>query len=120
MSIVLLSFDLMSSSRICGAAKQLGATCTTAMSLAALEDKLVEGTRLVLVDLSTPGVVPSVLIPKIRTALRTRPRIVAYGPHVHGELLEEAETSGCDLVLSRGEFFARVGELLAQQISVAD
>lgn len=95
----------------------MGVPFATAMSTAALDDRLVEGTRLVLVDLSTSGVVPSVLVPKIRTTLKARPYIVAYGPHVHGELLEEAETSGCDAVLSRGEFFSRLPEVLARGLS---
>src|SRR5688572_29968005 len=107
MSIVLLSGDLMCSSRISAVAAHLGMPIATAMGVASLDDKLVEGTRLVVIDLSTSGVEPSVLVPKIRTALAARPQIVAFGPHVHGELLEEAETSGCDVVVSRGEFFAR-------------
>lgn len=117
MSVVLLSSDLMCSSRVAGAAQQCGLSATTALSVAALDDRLVEGTRLVLIDLSTRGVVPGELVPKIRTSLRVRPRIVAFGPHVHGELLEEAETSGCDLVLSRGEFHARLGDVLMQHLA---
>jgi hypothetical protein len=119
MSIVLLSADLTCSSRAAGVASQLGFPCTTAMSVAALDDRLVAGTRLVVIDLSTAGVVPSVLVPKIRTALTPRPQIVAFGPHVHGELLEEAETSGCDIVVSRGEFFARMPELMSRGASAS-
>jgi hypothetical protein len=120
MSLVLLSADLMTISRVAGAAKQVGLPITTAMSPAALDEKLVEATRLVLIDLSSSGVEPSTLVPHIRTALRVRPRIVAFGPHVHGELLEEAETSGCDLVLSRGEFHARLIELLTEFVTVRE
>lgn len=119
MAIVLLCGDMMFMSRISGAAAQIGVPCTTAMSPAALSDKLVEGTRLVALDLTTPGIEPSVLVPKIRTALKTRPRIIAFGPHVQGELLEEAETSGCDAVFSNGQFFARLPEVLSQFVDVA-
>jgi hypothetical protein len=119
MSIVLLSGDLMCSSRIAAVAGHLGMSCATAMSVAALDERLVPGTRLVVIDLSTPEVAPNVLVPKIRTSLAARPRIVAFGPHVHGELLEEAETSGCDVVVSRGEFFARLPELLSHGIAPA-
>jgi hypothetical protein len=120
MSLVLLTSDLTCSSRIAGAAAHLGLVCTTAMSTTALDERLVSGTRLVVIDLSTPGVVPSVLVPRIRTAVVPRPQIVAFGPHVHGELLEEAETSGCDAVVSRGEFFARLPELLARGAAAAE
>ena len=62
MSIVLLCGDMMFMSRIAGAAKQIGVPCTTAMSPASLADKLVEGTRLVAIDLSTPGLEPAVIV----------------------------------------------------------
>ena len=119
MSIVLLCGDMMFMSRIAGAAKQIGVPCTTAMSPASLADKLVEGTRLVAIDLSTPGLEPAVLVPKIRTALKVRPRVIAFGPHVAGELLEEAETSGCDAVFSNGQFFANLPQLLSQCVAIA-
>jgi len=119
MSVVLLSGDLMCSSRVSAAAQHLGIPFATAMSVAALAGRLTDGPRLVMIDLSTSGVVPSVLVPQIRTASTTRPHIVAFGPHVQGELLEEAETSGCDEVMSRGEFFVKLPELLERGISAA-
>ncbi|MCE9608402.1 MAG: hypothetical protein K8U03_26260 [Planctomycetia bacterium] len=120
MSVVLLSADLMCMSKVSSAAAQVGVPCTSAMSTAALEDKLVEGTRLVLLDLTTPGLTPSILVPKLRTSLKTRPRIVAFGPHVQGELLEEAETSGCDSVFTRGEFHAKLPQIISQFVAVAE
>jgi hypothetical protein len=117
MSVVLLTSDLMTSSRIEAIAGHLGMQCKTAISVAVLDDCLIEGTRLVVLDLSMPELVPSTIVPKIRTSLAARPQIVAFGPHVHGELLEEAETSGCDVVVSRGEFFARLPEMLSRGLS---
>lgn len=117
MSVVLLTNDLMTSSRIEAIAGHLGMQCKTALSVAALDERLVEGTRLVVIDLSTAEMAPSTVVPKIRTSLAARPQIVAFGPHVHGELLEEAETSGCDVVVSRGEFFARLPEMLSRGLS---
>jgi len=119
MSIVLLCSDMMCMSKVAGAASRAGYQCATAMSPAALDDRLAEGTRLVAIDLSMPGLEPNVVVPKIRTALKIRPRIIAFGPHVRGELLEEAETSGCDAVYSNGQFFAHLPELLKQQVDIA-
>lgn len=119
MSIVLLCDDMMMASKVAAAAGRVGLSCSTAMSVSALGDKLVEGVRLVVIDLSTSDLVPSVVVPKIRTTLKARPRIIAFGPHVKGELLEEAETSGCDAVYSNGEFFARLGQLLGEFVDVA-
>jgi len=113
MSLLLVSNDLMTGSKVSAVAGRMGLACSTAMSIAAAFDKLTEGTSIVVIDLSMPGLKSPELVPKLRTALKVRPRIVAFGPHVYGELLEEAETSGCDVVVSRGEFFARMPDLLA-------
>jgi len=119
MSVVLLTADLMCMSKVASAAAQVGLSCVSAMSCAALEDKFVEGTRLVLLDLTTPGLAPNMLVPKLRTSLKTRPRIVAFGPHVQGELLEEAETSGCDSVFTRGEFHAKLPQIIQHFVGLA-
>ena len=119
MTVVLLTADLMCMSKVSAAAAQAGSACVSAMSTAALDDKLAEGTRLVLLDLATPGVTPSALVPKLRTALKNRPRVVAFGPHVQGELLEEAETSGCDGVFTRGEFHAKLPQIISHFVGLA-
>lgn len=119
MTVVLLTADLMCMSKVSAAAAQAGVACVSAMSAAALDDKFVEGTRLVLLDLTTPGLAPNVLVPKLRTKLKTRPRVVAFGPHVQGELLEEAETSGCDGVFTRGEFHAKLPQIIQHFVAVA-
>jgi len=118
MTVVLLTADLMCMSKVSGAAAQAGVPCVSAMSTAALDDKLVEGTRLVLLDLTTPGLATSLLVPKLRTSLKTRPRIVAFGPHVDGERLEEAETSGCDGVFTRGEFHAKLPQIISHFVAL--
>jgi CheY-like chemotaxis protein len=120
MSLLLVSSDLMTGSKVSSVASRLGLACATAMSPAAAVDKLVEGTSVVLIDLSTPGLKSPELVPKLRTTLKVRPRIIAFGPHVYGELLEEAETSGCDVVVSRGEFFARMPDLLTSGLSAGE
>jgi DNA-binding NarL/FixJ family response regulator len=38
-----------------------------------------------------------------------RPQLVGYGPHVKESLLTSAQTAGCDVVLSRGQFDKQVG-----------
>jgi CheY-like chemotaxis protein len=120
MSLLLVSSDLMTGSKVSAVAGRLGLVCATAMSAAVAVDKLAEGTSVVLIDLSTPGLKSPELVPKLRTTLKARPRIIAFGPHVYGELLEEAETSGCDVVVSRGEFFARMPELLASGLGAGE
>jgi CheY-like chemotaxis protein len=114
MSLLLVSNDLMTGSKVSAVAGRLGLAYSSAMNVATAMEKLVEGTSIVAIDLSMPGLKTPELVPKLRTKLKIRPQIIAFGPHVYGELLEEAETSGCDVVVSRGEFFARMPELLSR------
>ncbi|MGE0607194.1 MAG: hypothetical protein AB7O62_08890, partial [Pirellulales bacterium] len=41
-----------------------------------------------------------------------RPKVIAFGPHGQVDRLQAAAAAGCDAVLSRGEFHARLGEIL--------
>ena len=39
-------------------------------------------------------------------------RVVAFGPHVHEQRLAAARDAGCDLVVSRGQFFSQLETIL--------
>jgi CheY-like chemotaxis protein len=120
MSLLLISNDLMIGSKVSAVAGRLGLAYSSALDAATAVEKLTEGTGVVVLDLTMPGLKSPELVPKLRTKLKGRPWIIAFGPHVFGELLEEAETSGCDSVVSRGEFFARMPELLSGRAAGAD
>jgi CheY-like chemotaxis protein len=116
MAILFLTTDLMFSSRVTGAAARLGMALKTAATPAALIELLAaaEPESLVLLDLNSPGVNPEQLAPALR-ASRNPPRaIIAYGPHVHEDRLAAATAAGCDEVLTRGQFNARMEETLAK------
>ena len=68
---------------------------------------------LVLVDLTTRGLDIASLVERARALADSRPTIIAYGPHVHEAVLVAAEAAGCDQVLSRGQFMARVDASIA-------
>jgi len=104
MSGLILSDDLLFTSRITGTARDLGLTVTPARSA----DRLLEMARArppacVIVDLSNPGLVLNDLMADLRT-LSPVPRVVAYGSHVDAETLKAARAAGCDPVLSRSKF----------------
>ena len=88
----------------------------TAGSAAVLSDLLgaSEAHPLVLLDLNTPGVNLADLIPALRDAANPPRSIIAYGPHVHEDRLAAAAAAGCDEVLTRGQFNARMDDLLAK------
>src|SRR3954462_2457884 len=104
MNAILLSDDLIFTSRITGTARDLGLRVTPARSPAALLDAArQQGPACVIVDLSHPGLVIGELTAGLRE-LPTRPRVVAYGSHVDTATLRAARDAGCDVVLPRSKF----------------
>jgi DNA-binding NarL/FixJ family response regulator len=114
MTAVLYSTDLVAASAAAGAAARVKTPLATALSLADLQTKLAAApVRLVVVDLSTPGLNIHELVPILRAAAPSA-RILAFGPHVHEARLAAARTAGCDEVVSRGQFHSRMEQIFAQ------
>jgi CheY-like chemotaxis protein len=102
---LLLSDDLIFTSRITGTARGLGFVVKPARSVEALEALArQEAPRCVLVDLANPGLAVPDLIRRLREACPTMPRVVAYGSHVDAAGLRAAREAGCHLVLPRSKF----------------
>ena len=92
--------DLMDRSKVSAAA--------AGVRFAARPDQLADpawAADLVVVDLGRPGVLD--VLPSIGG------RVIGFGSHVDRELLDAARRAGCDQVLARSAFFARLPELLA-------
>lgn len=112
MTVVLLSGDLAVFSRVEGAGRSIGETVRQATAgPQAVERCASESARLLLVDLSTSGINVGELVAQLKASIAP-PRIIAFGPHVHEQRLAEAQSAGCDLVVSRGQFFAQIDSLL--------
>ena len=115
MPVILLTSDLACSSRVAGAAASRSVGCKTVMAVdRLLEQASGEPVRLVLLDLTTPGLDCLKLVPKLRAAQSPPPTIIAFGPHVHEQHLAAAKQAGCDFVLARGQFYAQAAELIQQ------
>jgi DNA-binding NarL/FixJ family response regulator len=111
---LLLSDDLLDTSRIVGSARDQGVTIKWARhlgGLAALARQ--EAPALVLVDLATPRLSVGDLLAVLGQVCPAMPRVVAYGAHVDAAGLRAARQTGCDVVLPRSAFFAD----LPQQLS---
>jgi DNA-binding response OmpR family regulator len=114
MRVVLVSSDLMSVSRIEGAAVTVGATVRVASSIAAAQELIRrEPVDLLLIDLALPLPELESFVAQVKQESATAPRVLAYGPHVHEDRLAAARAAGCDAVMSRGQFFGQVDKLLA-------
>jgi CheY-like chemotaxis protein len=118
MAILLLSADLLFSSRVAGAAERLGSKLQTVGTPDALLEALAAADpwSLVLLDLNTFGWSISEWVTRMREAPQPPRAIVAYGPHVHTQRLDEATAAGCDAVLTRGHFNAQMDAVLAEYV----
>jgi len=107
--ILLVSPDLLSTSRIAGLAREAGGRLAT---LRNLDDPLPSGSYdLVLLDLQAMSGDPAVLVTRVIALLNPQreaepkklARIVAFGPHVAKDRLDQAKAAGADASVSRGE-----------------
>jgi DNA-binding NarL/FixJ family response regulator len=102
---LLLSDDLIFTSRITGTARGLGLAVRAARSADALVELARQSPpRGVLIDLSNPGLVLPELLGRLAEVCPAMPRVVAYGSHVDTATLRGAREAGCDPVLPRSRF----------------
>lgn len=106
MRAIMLTADLMFSSRVSAAAATLGVPLDVCMSPARLGEQLTQSgdaTRLVIVDATLPRLDWAAMVATVRSQA-PQASIVAFGPHVDVETLRAAAAAGCDEVLTRGQF----------------
>ncbi|MEE2935650.1 MAG: histidine kinase [Planctomycetota bacterium] len=105
--VLMLSGDLMFSSRVKSAAERFGKRFRIS---GRLPDDDVESIDYVIVDLSTR----SGLLPEIVEQCAERcpdAHLLAYGPHVHVDRLKAARDAGISPVLTNGQFDAALATL---------
>jgi DNA-binding NarL/FixJ family response regulator len=113
MTVVLLSGDLAVLSRVEGAAARLAQAVRSASSeTQAVDFCKTEVAETLIVDLSMPSLNLAGLVNQLKTSESSGARIVAFGPHVHEQRLAAAREAGCDLVVSRGQFFSQLETIL--------
>lgn len=102
---LLLSDDLIFTSRITGTARDLGLSIRAARSANALTELARQQTPCcVILDLANPGLSVPDLLAELREACTTMPLVVAYGSHVDAAGLHAAREAGCDVVWPRSKF----------------
>ena len=117
---LLLSDDLIFTSRITGTARGLGLTVRAARSADALVELARQAPpRAVLIDLSNPGLELPELLRRLAEACPALPRVVAYGSHVDTATLRAAREAGCDPVLPRSKFVEELPRALPQWLAPA-
>jgi CheY-like chemotaxis protein len=112
---LLLSDDLMFTSRITGTAQALGCTVKPVRSVEALLTLAQqERPRGILIDLGHPEVRIAEVMDRLRKLGSPLPRVVAYGSHVDAATLRAAREAGCDPVLPRSKFVEELPNALPQ------
>jgi CheY-like chemotaxis protein len=112
---LLLSDDLMFTSRITATARQLGLEVFPANTQAALEklaERQVPGC--VILDLSNPGLDVAGLLRRLGETCEPMPFVVGYGSHVDTATLRAAREAGCDVVLPRSKFVEELPQALPE------
>jgi DNA-binding NarL/FixJ family response regulator len=104
MNAILLSDDLMFTSRITGTGRNLGLPIRAARTADAVVNLArQQPPTCVIVDLANASLRIADLMAELG-ALPSRPRIVGYGSHVDTATLRAAREAGCDIVLPRSKF----------------
>lgn len=111
LDIVLISKDLLVGSQLSAIARQ----CQRAFrQVSSIADRTLQtsGLSLVLVDLGQ--IDPTMLIDFVPLVRANSPqvKILAFGPHVHGERLQAARDAGCDFLSHRGGVVAQFKSIL--------
>ena len=114
--IVYLAADLIWATRIKATAESLGISARPVRTLEMLEARLVDSDiAAMIVDLESPESALA-LIQRLKgetaSRLERAIRVVAFGPHVHKELFDEARRAGADDVLTRGSFDHNLPEIM--------
>jgi CheY-like chemotaxis protein len=117
--ILLVSPDLMATSRIAALGRDCQASVETLRSLDAAVTVPQGPFDLVLVDLQALPGDAAVIVARTRAALDKTaarpagpPKLVAFGPHVARQRLDDAVAAGADDAVSRGELLGAFPALL--------
>ena len=77
------------------------------------KDKAKSAPAVMILDLNCGAVDPVRLITALKSDPETKPvNLIAYISHVQGELKQQAQQAGCDMVLARSAFSQNLPQLL--------
>lgn len=117
MRALYVTSDLLFSSRVSQAARQVGVELQLVASTeAALGELVADETALVMLDLGSISTSLKEFVDNLRARSESL-TILAYGPHVDEDALAAARSAGCDLVLTRGQFDREIKQILAELVA---
>ena len=76
------------------------------------------GPALIIIDLNCGKIDPLDLIGKLKGNPETKPiSVIGYLSHVQGELKQQAQEAGCDMVMARSAFSQNLPQILKRHTS---
>jgi beta-phosphoglucomutase len=110
---LLLSRDLIFTSKITGTARELGRRVLVAGNTALAAEMIAQWRpKAVFVDLAAGALVDVPALIAYRAQAGPGTTFIAFGSHVDTEALAMAKGAGCDLVLPRSQFTANLAQLI--------
>ena len=105
--------DLFFTVKINESAKRAGVPVAFVKSQRDALDQAAEHPSLIILDLNFEAVNPIELIRKMKNVTQTQ--LIGYVSHVQGELKQQAQEAGCDMVLARSAFSQNLLQLMTRQ-----
>jgi CheY-like chemotaxis protein len=105
--------DLFFTVKINEAAKRAGLSVKFVKSQRDALDQAAEGAALIILDLNFTAIQPVELIQKFKADPNLQKiNLVGYVSHVQGELKQEAQEAGCDMVMARSAFSQSLQQIM--------
>ncbi len=115
MSALLVSADLLATSKLAAAAQRAGSSCQVIASAGNLAERLsATPKQLVVIDLASTRVDLAVLVAQLRAASPSHRRSLAFGPHVHEDRLKSRARRRLRPGPCRGQFHAQAEAIFGQ------
>ena len=116
---LILTKELFFGSKVTGTARELGFHIDMVGDVAQIRERLAQpdsNCRCLFVDLALPGLSLDELMAAL-PAGDTRPKVIAFGAHVHAARLDAARQAGCDEVLPHSRLSATLPEILRSHLA---
>jgi CheY-like chemotaxis protein len=116
---LILTRELFFGSKVSGTARELGYRVNMVSDVAQVRERLAQPNshcRCLFVDLALPGLSLDELMDALPTG-EARPRVIAFGAHVHAARLDAARAAGCDEVIPHSRLSATLPEILRSHLA---
>jgi len=111
--------DLFFSVKLTDAAKRTGLNLEFVKESAQLLEKAKDRPNLIIFDLNFEAIEPLKLIGELKGSSDTKSiSLIGYLSHVQGELKQQAQEAGCDMVLARSAFSQNMSQIFKRHAGV--